>query len=120
MYAAVDSRELYQQPIRDHNENWAYFFMFFMVVGGYLFLNLFVTIMIESFNKQKEAADGSKSLFLTEMQQVGVKTRLALLQINPTKVLKKPGTPLGDACFRVAMDPNFDVFIMGCITANTL
>ena len=44
-------RGLGMEPVRDHAEVWVFYWMFFMMIGAYLFLNLFVGVTLDKFHK---------------------------------------------------------------------
>jgi len=47
--AAVDSTGIDMQPVANTNEAWAFFFIAFMLVGSFFFMNLFVGVLYERF-----------------------------------------------------------------------
>ena len=51
MYQAIASKGPNVEPVPQNSPLWAYFFIFFMVVGSFFILNLFVGIVINTFNK---------------------------------------------------------------------
>lgn len=58
MYAAVDATVEDMQPIRDAHVARVWFFMFFMLIGSYLVMNLFVGVIIDNFNKVSASCSG--------------------------------------------------------------
>jgi len=58
MYSAIDSRELDEQPKRDHNKWMAIVFISFIITGNIFILNLFVGIVIDKFNRLKDKMSG--------------------------------------------------------------
>ena len=52
MYHGVDSIGIDQQPIKNNNIYWALFFMFFIILGNFLVLNLFVGVVVSTFNRE--------------------------------------------------------------------
>ena len=65
MWSAVDSTEIYQIPKRDNKLPFIIFFSVFMVVGSLFILNLFVGVVINTFNIEKEKL--SRNNLLTEL-----------------------------------------------------
>ena len=53
MYAACDNRGIDMQPVENYQEGWSVFFVLFIVVGSFFFINLFIGLVIENFNKMK-------------------------------------------------------------------
>lgn len=54
MYQAIAATNPDFEPEKGRNPAWAYFFIGFMVVGSFFILNLFVGIVINTFNREKE------------------------------------------------------------------
>ena len=54
MWNGVDSVLIDMQPQRDYGIAWVLFFICFIVVGSLFILNLFVGVVIDTFNHEKE------------------------------------------------------------------
>jgi hypothetical protein len=124
MYAAVDTSGIDMQPIRDNSLHWVWFFMLFILIGGYLVLNLFVGVVVDNFNSVRKNAEGDVSL-LTEEQQAWIKTQQTAAKMKPKIKLFPPRNKFGKWAFEwVANDQTkkqqFEVFIMSCIVLNTI
>jgi len=65
MWSAVDSTAIYQIPKRNNKLPFIIFFSVFMVVGSLFILNLFVGVVINTFNIEKEKL--SRNNLLTEL-----------------------------------------------------
>jgi len=119
MYISQDSTGIGMQPIRDSNQYMSFFFMMFILVGGYLVMNLFVGVIIDHFNEMRKAAEGDIS-YLTEEQQAWVKTKQIAARMKPKKKIFKPGNAFGDWCHDIVLRKSFESFIMSCICLNTI
>uniref|UniRef100_A0A7S2FHT8 Ion transport domain-containing protein n=1 Tax=Octactis speculum TaxID=3111310 RepID=A0A7S2FHT8_9STRA len=118
MYAAVDSRGIDQQPIRDTDPYMAViYFILFIFVSNFLFLSLFVGVVIDNFNAMREKQEGG-NLFLTETQMQWVQTQEMLIKINPQKNITPPGYWFGDWCLRVSSNDKFEIMITVAILVN--
>ncbi|KAM3604261.1 uncharacterized protein V6R79_008628 [Siganus canaliculatus] len=53
MHAAVDSRGVEEQPIREINLYMYLYFVVFIIFGSFFTLNLFIGVIIDNFNQQK-------------------------------------------------------------------
>ena len=79
MFAAVDAVAIDAQPRRDHAPGWILFFVCFMLFGSLLVLNLFVGVLLENFQRKRNAVNeenspfGAGSIFATEAQREWVK-----------------------------------------------
>ena len=67
MWNGVDSVGISYQPQRDNGLGWIFFFIAFIVVGSLFILNLFVGVVIDTFNNEKELL--GKNHLLTETQR---------------------------------------------------
>lgn len=54
MHRVVDSEGIDLQPIKENNIYWSIFCIFFIVVGDFFVLNLFVGVVVSTFNREKE------------------------------------------------------------------
>ncbi|KAK5863508.1 hypothetical protein PBY51_000536 [Eleginops maclovinus] len=54
MYAAVDSREVEDQPDYEVNIYMYIYFVVFIIFGSFFTLNLFIGVIIDNFNQQKK------------------------------------------------------------------
>jgi Ion transport protein len=67
MYYGVDSIGIDQQPLKNYNIYWSIFFMFFIILGNFLVLNLFVGVVVSTFNREQQIL--GKNFMLTENQK---------------------------------------------------
>ena len=119
MYASVDARGIGAQPVRDAYPSWVWFWMMFMMIGSYLFLNLFVGVTIDKFNEMK-ADNGGESNFATGDQAEWLAVEKLMRQVEkPIKAPRKPGNIVCALLFRLVSKPIFDNFVMVCILAST-
>ena len=64
MFSGIDAVGLHKQPLRDNAMYWIAFFVFFIIVGNLFILNLFVGVVISTFNSEKEKL--GKDFLLTD------------------------------------------------------
>ena len=57
-YSGVDSKGIGKQPVENNNPGWVFYFIFYILVGNFFIVNLFVGIVIENFNKIKDKLGG--------------------------------------------------------------
>lgn len=62
MLAGVDATDVDMQPIANHHESWTLFFIAFIFLGSFFFIQLFIGVVIENFNRMKETLDGTRLL----------------------------------------------------------
>jgi voltage-dependent calcium channel L type alpha-1D len=119
MYAMVDANGIDMQPIRDNSIVWIYFCIFFMMIGSYLALNLFVGVVIDNFNKMKAQFDGNLA-YLTPEQQEWMKTQEIARRLRPQKKRIRPEEAIPGLLFDICFHSWFEWFIMWCIIVNTV
>ena len=66
MWNAVDATQVHQVPRRNEQPAFVFFFCFFMIVGSLFILNLFVGVVINTFNIEKEKL--SHNNMMTDLQ----------------------------------------------------
>ena len=64
MFSGIDAVGMHKQPVRDNAMYWIAFFVFFIIVGNLFILNLFVGVVISTFNSEKEKL--GKDFLLTD------------------------------------------------------
>ena len=67
MNQAVDSTKVGMEPKRDNNRHFHFIFIGYMIFGSLFITNLFIYVVINTFNQQKNKID--KNYLLTEFQQ---------------------------------------------------
>lgn len=67
MNRGVDAVAIDYEPQRNFNIYWAFFFIFFIILGNFLILNLFVGVVVSTFNREKEIL--GKNFLLTDKQK---------------------------------------------------
>uniref|UniRef100_A0A7S3G720 Ion transport domain-containing protein n=1 Tax=Palpitomonas bilix TaxID=652834 RepID=A0A7S3G720_9EUKA len=118
MYSATDGWEEDRQPIKNSNEYLAFFFMLFMIIGSYMFLNLFSSTIFLHYHEAKERDSGlselnKKQVRFVEMNKLAMKTKLLRLPDVPTKKWRR-------FFFRITEHGAFTAFIMICIVLNII
>jgi len=117
MWSAVDAVGPYYQPKEGNNPLLILYMMVLVIIICMLFIELFVGIVTETFNSQKEFIQGNRNL---TTEQLGyARVHLLALNLKPKRRLEADYTPFRNAMIRVTENRNFDTLIMCCIMANT-
>jgi hypothetical protein len=119
MYAAIDQRGIDTQPIRDSNMLWAIFFIFFLIIGAFFLLELFVGVTIDNFNKIREKTGRG---LMTEAQKKWAATQSFVMKIKPERRIKRPTDKVRAWCYDFIMpstNPCFQHFISFCILLSS-
>ena len=66
MWNAVDATEIHSVPLRDAHPEYIVFFVGFLIFGSLFILNLFVGVVLNTFNTEKDKL--SNNNILTKLQ----------------------------------------------------
>ncbi|XP_064410682.1 sodium channel protein type 2 subunit alpha-like isoform X3 [Latimeria chalumnae] len=117
MYAAVDSREVEEQPIWEKNLYMYLYFVIFIIFGSFFTLNLFIGVIIDNFNQQKKKISG-EDIFMTEEQKKYYNAMKKLGSKKPQKPIPRPLNKFQGFIFDIVSKQAFDIFIMVLICLN--
>ncbi|XP_076837536.1 sodium channel protein type 2 subunit alpha-like [Brachyhypopomus gauderio] len=117
MYAAVDSRGVEEQPIRETNLYMYLYFVIFIIFGSFFTLNLFIGVIIDNFNQQKRKI-GGQDIFMTEEQKKYYNAMKKLGSKKPQKPIPRPLNTLQGFFFDLVSKQVFDISIMVMIILN--
>ncbi|KAM6070447.1 sodium channel protein type 2 subunit alpha-like isoform 3-T3 [Chlamydotis macqueenii] len=116
MYAAVDSRQVRQQPKYEDNLYMYLYFVAFIIFGSFFTLNLFIGVIIDNFNQQKKKI--SQDIFMTEEQKKYYNAMKKLGSKKPQKPIPRPANKLQGLVFDIVTKQAFDITIMVLICLN--
>ncbi|XP_029444268.1 sodium channel protein type 5 subunit alpha-like isoform X9 [Rhinatrema bivittatum] len=117
MYAAVDSREVEEQPIYEINKYMYIYFVIFIIFGSFFTLNLFIGVIIDNFNQQKKKL-GGQDIFMTEEQKKYYNAMKKLGSKKPQKPIPRPLNKFQGFIFDIVTKQAFDIIIMILICLN--
>ncbi|KAG9271502.1 sodium channel protein type 2 subunit alpha-like [Astyanax mexicanus] len=116
MYAAVDSRNLNEQPKFEVNLIMYGYFVGFIIFGSFFTLNLFIGVIIDNFNQQKKKI--SQDIFMTEEQKKYYNAMKKLGSKKLQKPIPRPTNKVQGFIFDIVTNQAFDIFIMILICLN--
>ncbi|XP_042325977.1 sodium channel protein type 1 subunit alpha isoform X1 [Sceloporus undulatus] len=119
MYAAVDSRNVLQQPVYEDNLYMYLYFVIFIIFGSFFTLNLFIGVIIDNFNQQKKKF-GGQDIFMTEEQKKYYNAMKKLGSKKPQKPIPRPGNKYQGMVFDFVTRQVFDISIMILICLNMI
>ncbi|XP_078087761.1 sodium channel, voltage gated, type V-like, alpha b [Mustelus asterias] len=117
MYAAVDSRNVGDQPDYEINTYMYVYFVIFIIFGSFFTLNLFIGVIIDNFNQQKRKL-GGQDIFMTEEQKKYYNAMKKLGSKKPQKPIPRPLNKFQGLIFDLVTKQAFDIFIMILICLN--
>ncbi|KAG9508996.1 Sodium channel protein type 10 subunit alpha, partial [Fragariocoptes setiger] len=118
MNSATDSRLRDDQPSREANIYMYFYFVFFVIIGSFFTLNLFIGVIIDNFNEQKRKTGGSLEIFMTEDQKKYYNAMKKMRNKKPVKAVTRPKFKLQAHVFDVISSKRFDMAIMLIIALN--
>ncbi|XP_016147573.1 sodium channel, voltage gated, type XII, alpha a [Sinocyclocheilus grahami] len=119
MYAAVDSRGVEEQPVKEINLYMYIYFVIFIIFGSFFTLNLFIGVIIDNFNQQKRMI-GGQDIFMTEEQKKYYNAMKKLGSKKPQKPIPRPVNILQGFFFDLVSKQAFDITIMMLIILNMI
>ncbi|XP_041700319.1 sodium channel protein type 2 subunit alpha [Coregonus clupeaformis] len=117
MYAAVDSRNMDDQPDYEVNLYMYLYFVVFIIFGSFFTLNLFIGVIIDNFNQQKKKF-GGQDIFMTEEQKKYYNAMKKLGSKKPQKPIPRPANKFQGYVFDFITKQAFDIVIMILICLN--
>ncbi|KAM6332731.1 sodium channel protein type 3 subunit alpha isoform 11-T11 [Podargus strigoides] len=125
MYAAVDSRDVEDQPKYEDNLYMYLYFVIFIIFGSFFTLNLFIGVIIDNFNQQKKKIMsililyfGGQDIFMTEEQKKYYNAMKKLGSKKPQKPIPRPVNKFQGMVFDFVTKQVFDISIMILICLN--
>ncbi|KAM4897273.1 sodium channel protein type 3 subunit alpha isoform 14-T14 [Sylvia borin] len=125
MYAAVDSRDVKDQPKYEDNLYMYLYFVIFIIFGSFFTLNLFIGVIIDNFNQQKKKIIfilflyfGGQDIFMTEEQKKYYNAMKKLGSKKPQKPIPRPVNKFQGMIFDFVTKQVFDISIMILICLN--
>lgn len=97
---------------------WSFFYILFLIVGFFFFLNLFIGVVVTNFNTEKDKIGGND--LLTEKQREWIDLKLLVLRSAPIKKIMPPKNCIRLFFFKLQSKPAFEKFIFFCILVNTI
>ena len=89
MYQGLAVTEINYLPVEKSNPYMAIFFIGFIIVGSFFILNLFVGIVISTFNREKEKL--GNNFLLTDKQKKWLDLKLMMFKAKPIRRVKVEG-----------------------------
>ena len=103
---------------RNDQEVSVLFFLGFLVIGHLVILNLFVCVVIDSFNQMKQEITGLKCLTKYQLDWVNMQRFMLRRNLHLKRVI--PENACRKKCYNIVQRRAFEGFISGCIILNTL
>lgn len=118
MYTGISKTKPDYVPVDKSASEWLLFFVLFIILGSFFIQNLFVGIVITTFNREKERL--GKSYLMTGQQKEWIDIKLLMVRTKPKSIIESHENKIRQFALEIARYPRFEGFIMGCIILNTL
>jgi hypothetical protein len=115
MYPAIDAVSSTESPVRDYNPAMALFFVVVIISGSFFMLNIFVGVVLYTFNEVKMNREG---LLLTKKQKLWIEAQRLILKFRPQSRLCTRESKLQRLLEPLVTSRYFDWFITTTIIAN--
>mmetsp|Transcript_23808 Transcript_23808/g.20742 ORF Transcript_23808/g.20742 Transcript_23808/m.20742 type:complete len:260 (+) Transcript_23808:400-1179(+) len=121
MYEAIDSATEDQGPTRGNSPAFAIYYILFILIGSFFFVNLFVGVIFYEFNKARKNEEKKNSFFRTPEQEKWITICKMILKQKPKDVTPyAPKNRFSKFVRRVIEGKWFDPIIMICIVLNII
>lgn len=118
MWHSVDATGIDLVPQLDRNRFASLFYVFFMILGSLFILNMFVGVVINVFNQEKEELEKKK--LLTEIQNEWCDNLIKMYKAEMLVQHQESGKAINDFCYNLVSTKVFDNAITICIIFNTI
>jgi len=118
MYLAMWSKGIGYTRVPHSNDYISLYFVIYIVVCAFFIINLFVGIVITTYNRQRERV--GKDFMLTDEQKKWLDAKMLIIEANPKFYMKRPKKKWRQWFYDLVEDRRFEKFIMACIILNTL
>lgn len=116
------SRALYTPPIPAPGNEISLFSVFFwfvwIFVSAFIIMNLFVGVVVETFQRNKEKEDGT--IFLTERQQKWVQVMMTISPLRANRLVPPPPQKWRRPYFKFATSQQFELVIILTIIISVI
>lgn len=119
MAAAIDAKDVKVAPEYNTNPMIAYYFIIFITISSFFFMNLFIGVVYEKFNEAKEQESSLAAAVLTKDQMIWIEMQKLIVKATPkSDAKKKPEGIVRKLFYRIFKSVYFQVVIILCITLN--
>lgn len=118
MWNSVDANGRGNVPVRDNQPVYIILYIFLICMICLLFVNLFVGVVIDTFNNEKESL--LKNNLLGDESRDFISMQIMAYNSKPLVQVEVKGNCFKRFLIRVTQHPYFDLFITICIVLNTI
>ncbi|CAD8153287.1 unnamed protein product [Paramecium pentaurelia] len=104
-------------PVNNHNRWWAVYYQVFFFIGNICMLNMFISLVVETYQQTKIKAQGMSELNSNQREWLSIKE--SINHLKPRRLYEKPKTKLGLFIFSIAESRVTKYFWHALIFLNT-
>jgi len=121
MYRAMDTTNIDEAQELNSNPAAAIYFLVFVLLGSFFFMNLFIGVVFEKFQLAKKSESSLSMLFMKKEQIFWVEMQQLVIKSKPQVEVKyKPTDKFRRFFYKLAKSTGFEISIMVCIVLNML
>ena len=120
MYKCIDAKGQGIAGHRNYNFAAAYYFIFFIYVGSFFFLHLFMGVVFLKFHQTKKEESSIYTLLLSKKEMFWVELQRLVVGCSVQINIKRPESAYKSWIYSVVTNTIFEIFIFACIILNML
>jgi hypothetical protein len=121
MYRAMDTTEVDHALQTNSNPGASVYFLVFVMIGSFFFMNLFIGVVFEKFQLAKKTESSLSLLFMSKEQIFWVEMQQLIISSRPQAEVKYvPMDKFRVFFYKIACSTAFEATIMACIILNML
>ena len=114
----IDATEVGQAPIENNKQYMIVFTMFYLIFCSYFFMNTFVGVIYNNFQRRKDESTGKATMAPAQLRWLDIVEMMCTSA--PRRRAKAPPQQWRQGIFWIGTHNNFDNFITAIIVVNTL
>lgn len=117
MYKALATRGIDLVPQQYATPAISIYFIVFMIVGNFFITNLFVGVVISTYNRENEKL--GNHFLLTDSQKKWLQTKMLVIQAKPLLYMKLPKQRWRLKFYEISKSKKLENLIIICVVINT-
>lgn len=117
MYAGIDAVGVGVAPAARHNPAAAFYFIGWVAIGAFFVLNLFIGVVVDTFNTFKQRDEGA--LLMTPEQRQWAKALALVLTSPPLVRAERPPPGARAAAYDLVTHARFEAGVLGLVVLST-
>lgn len=121
MDQAIDGKDIGQAPSVNYNQYAAYYFVVFIMVSSFFFMNLFIAVVFEKFTEARNNQSSLAASILTKEQMLWIELQHLIVKSRPNiDFSSKPKNPFRGLMYNIAKNMWFKIAVVLVIMLNMI